>query len=401
MNRPLRILHVASHLDIRMGGSIVAAAQIAETVAGEEFSCTVAGTVVAGSGTEGYFRANYPRVQFEPFPMAFPRHSFNSPRLRRWLKSAAGQFDVVHTHGLFNFPYLFGGRAALAAGVPLVISPHNSLDPYDLRKKAWLKRLVYGPWMVRPLLAGCARVLCCAPLEARRLVTYGAHPNPEVATVPLPVAPLPASAPAGEWRRRHGFAADACVLLFLSRLDRKKGLDLLVPAFLSVAREDPSAMLAIAGDGDEALATELRRLVAQSGLEDRVRWLGFVTGEERVQALRGCDVFVLPSYNENFGIAVVEALHAGRPVLISNEVYIHEVLSRRGCAEVCEPTGAGVLAALRRLVSDRAHRERLARQAEATALAEFAPDVVRDQLRELYRQVRRENCRDRIAPPGA
>ncbi|MBX3732954.1 MAG: glycosyltransferase [Verrucomicrobiae bacterium] len=384
--RPLRILHVASHLNMRMGGSILAAAQVAETVAGEGWECRVVGTVVAGSGSEEPFPGLFPGVQFQVFPMQFPKHSYHSMALKRWLAAHTAAYDVVHTHGLFNFPYLFGAGAAARAGRPLVVSPHNSLDPYDLRKKALLKRYVYGPWFVRPLLASAATVLCTTPLEAERLVTYGADPRPEVAVIPLPVPVPPPAGPDPAWRAQHDIPADATVILFLSRLDPKKGLNLLIEAFGRVAGADPAAYLVVAGSGDDSVLAEARRLVEVLGLGGRVRWLGFVTGAEKQRAYAGCDLFALTSFNENFGIVVVEALYAGKPVLISREVYLHEMLAPHGCADVCEPTLESVTQALGRLVSDRGHRQALAARAREVAVAAFAPEKVRERLRDVYRQ---------------
>jgi glycosyltransferase involved in cell wall biosynthesis len=390
----IKILHVASHLDVRMGGSILAAVQIADAVEGGEITCTVAGTAVSGSNTEKYFQENFPRLRFEAFPMEFPRRSFHSRQLRNWLRSQVGHFDIVHTHGLFNFPYLFGGWAAIQSGRPLVISPHNSLDPYDLRKRAWLKRWIYGPWVVRQLLARCERVLCSAPLESERLVTYGASPAPQVETIPYPVPPLPEGRGTGDWRSKHGISPKACAILFLSRLDRKKGLDLLVPAFLQLAAEQPDVVLVIAGSGEETLAAEMRSQIAVAGLERRVFWTGFITGADRLQAYRECDVFALPSYNENFGLVVVEAMYAGKPVLISREVYIHETIDRHRCAEVCETTTESVLAGLRRLTRDSARREKMGQLARSAALTEFAPDRVRGRLLQMYRALTRDSPSD-------
>jgi glycosyltransferase involved in cell wall biosynthesis len=382
----IRVLHVASHLDIRMGGSIVAAFGLASAATGDGFHCTVAGTVRPGSETDAHFRKQHPELEIKAFPMNFPQHSFNSHALRDWLAANVASFDLVHIHGLFNFPYLHGGRFAIRARRPLIISPHNSLDPYDLRKKALLKRWFYGPLFVRRLLSGAACALCASQLEADRLEMFGANPEPPREVVPLPVEECSGAAQAS-WREAHGIPRDDVVVLFLSRMDPKKGLDLLIPAFARARKAGGGATLVIAGKGDDAYEARMRELARQEGIEPCVRWIGFVSGEERNAAYANCDIFALPSYNENFGIAVVEAMYFGKAILISNEVYIHQVLAKHDCGVVCAPDIASVADAMGRLLENRGAREDMGRRASAAARSEFAPGVVRTRLRDVYRRV--------------
>lgn len=396
-DRVWRVLHVASHLSPAMGGSIVAALELAEATRGGGWRCHVVGTTVPGSGSEVAFLERYRGLEIEAFPMCFPRHSFNSRRLRGWLAARVGGFDVVHIHGVFNFAYLYGGWAALQAGVPLVISPHNSLDPYDLRKKAVLKRWIYGPWFVRRLLNRAAGVLCTTRLEAERLVTYGADCQGRSAVIPLPVRAPGLKAGEGRWRERHGIGKESLVVLFLSRLDPKKGLPMLVEAFGRVASSHPRAELVICGTGDERVVADARRRAASCGVEGRVRWLGFVGGREKEEAFLGSDVFALPSYNENFGIVVVEAMYAGRPVLLSSGVYLSEDLVGQGCVLPCDPTVESVAWGLDRLLGNPEERRRLGEKGAEVAARHFAPELIGARMRAFYSglsgQRRREDGR--------
>jgi glycosyltransferase involved in cell wall biosynthesis len=156
---------------------------------------------------------------------------------------------------------------------------------------------------------------------------------------PLPQAPIDAAAP-----RR---------LLFLSRLHRKKQLEHLLQALALLRTADPQLrwQLQIAGEGEPAYVAALQQQAARLGLGDAIAWLGFVEGEAKWQLLRQADWFVLPSASENFGIAVVEALAVGTPVLISPEVALApEVAAARAglvCSALPEPLAEGLAAALR------------------------------------------------------
>ena len=174
------------------------------------------------------------------------------------------------------------------------------------------------------------------------------------------------------------------LVLFLSRIDRKKGLDLLVRAFARVLPQAPGTFLVIAGSGDAVYEREVRAQVESSGIGANVKWLGFVTGVNRLQAYRECDIFALTSYNENFGLVVVEAMYAGKPVLITTEVYLHETLASHGCAEICAPTLDAIEAGLKRLLLDPVLRKAMGARGVDAAAREYGPDAVRSRLQAVY-----------------
>src|SRR5205823_4135109 len=118
----------------------------------------------------------------------------------------------------------------------------------------------------------------------------------------------------------------------------KKGLDLLLRAFAIVASQLPDASLMLAGDGDPEFVRSLKTEAAALKIDSKVAWVGFLRGDEKRAALADADVFVLPSYSENFGIAVAEAMAAGLPVIVSNQVGIHAEIAEAGAGLVvpCE-----------------------------------------------------------------
>jgi glycosyltransferase involved in cell wall biosynthesis len=129
--------------------------------------------------------------------------------------------------------------------------------------------------------------------------------------------------------------------LFLGRLHPKKGCDLLLSAFAQVAAAHPKQQLVMAGPADPAYLAILQAQAKTMGIEHRVHWTGMVKGDAKWGALYACDAFVLPSHQENFGIAVVEALACGKPVLISDKVNIWREIAQDGCGLVKRDTLAG------------------------------------------------------------
>ena len=142
------------------------------------------------------------------------------------------------------------------------------------------------------------------------------------------------------------------MVLFLSRLDAKKGLDLLLPAFAILRRQVPDVTLVVAGTGDADFVSGLKAQAAALGIASEIVWPGFLEGEDKQAVFADADLFVLPSYSENFGIAVVEAMAAGLPVIVSDQVAIHREIAqaRAGVAVACDITQLSD--ALARLLSD-------------------------------------------------
>ena len=376
---PLRALHVVPSLDDHMGGSVHAAVSLAAHLGGRPDVVTELASTELPTDDHAYLARMAPAVPVHAFPRSAPVGRFQSRALARWLDGAVASFDLVHLHGVFHAPALHVRRACRRAGVPYVLQPHGQLDPFDLAKHRLQKQL-YGPVAVRPLVAGAASVVCTTALEGERLVTYGA--SAPLAVVPLPVAP-PAPGDGVGFRARHAIPADAVVVLFLSRLDVKKGLDVLADAMAGV-----DAWLVVAGAGDPDVADQLERALAGTPLGRRTVRTGFLSGAAKDDAFAAADLFALPSRNENFGIVVVEAMAAGLPVVVSDETYLHGEVTAAGAGLVCQPDPRSCRAALAALVDDADRRADAGARARRLAADRFAPDAATAAMVEVYRSLR-------------
>src|SRR5438477_12443112 len=153
----MRVLHVAGNLDADAGGSTSAACQTCGYLRAHGIDAVLAGTW-AGPQAADYIREEWPDLPVHGFPRRTPHHYWHSPSLRRWLRSNVDAFDLVAVHGVFKFPFVDAAFAARRNDVPYLVQPHNSLDPYDLRKHRALK-FAYGPLVGRRLLGRSAGVL--------------------------------------------------------------------------------------------------------------------------------------------------------------------------------------------------------------------------------------------------
>lgn len=326
---PLTVLHVVGSLDDATGGlqSAVVAIAGAHARAGHR---VIIATVERPDDTHAGLGPLDARIETRLFPVSrLGGRLGRSASLDRWLRSHLADVDVVHVHSLWNAPVFSAGFRAVRHDRRLVISPHGSLDPFDLAKHTVAKRIV-GRLAVRPLLARAGTILCTTAREVVVLELYGARACTTVAALP-PGAPAPPARAVTTTREGLGLDPDARLLLFLGRIDYKKGLP---PLLRALALMDPTTHLVIAGAGTPAYEAVVRDEVSRLGVEDRVHLTGWVSGEAKSDLLAAADAFVLLSDRENYGIAVIEAVQALTPVVITSEVFVSGPLEAAGAALV-------------------------------------------------------------------
>jgi glycosyltransferase involved in cell wall biosynthesis len=191
------------------------------------------------------------------------------------------------------------------------------------------------------------------------------------------------SAPANV-RAAHPELHDRQILLFLSRLDKKKGLDLLIPAFAQVQQQFPSATLVLAGTGHTDFVSGLHALAATHGVAANIFWAGHLKGEEKRAAFADADLFVLPSWSENFGIAVVEAMAAACPVIVSDQVGIHEDIAGANAGIVVPCNTAELANAFCRMLADRPGRTLMGFNGKCLTQTHYSIETVTSKLVAAY-----------------
>jgi glycosyltransferase involved in cell wall biosynthesis len=306
--------------------------------------------------------------------------------LARWLALRAADYDVVHLHAVFTFPSTVAGLVAGRLRVPYLVRPLGTLAAWGMtRRRPALKRLSFG-LVERRLLAGSAAVQYTSEGERDDAARLGIPHRAVV--IPNPVAaPGDLAGLRGRFVARHPAAGGRPIVLFLSRIDEKKGLDLLLAAFAAARATAPEALLVVAGDGPAPLLARLRRQAADLGLAGHVLWAGFLGAERRWEALADAHVFVLPSRSENFAVSAVEAMAAGVPVVVTDRVGVHPEIAGAG-AGLVTPAAAGPLAeAMAALLTDGEAAREMGRRGRRLARERYAPETVTRRLVALYREV--------------
>jgi glycosyltransferase involved in cell wall biosynthesis len=363
----MRILHVCSGLDPRAGGppAVVLGLARAQAAAGAEVGVLSTFQKDVDLSIGEALRAGGVRV--EMVGPAISRLLWH-PRLKRSMVEAVGRADVVHIHAVWEEAQHRAAAVARRLGVPYLMMPHGMLDPWSLLQSRTRKRLYMG-WRLRRDLDHAA-ALCFTTDSERDLVRpLGLRPPSIVEPLGLDLREFEHLPPERRFRSRFPALAGRPIVLFLSRIHPKKGLDVLVPAFARAQTGD--AMLVIAGPDQDGYRATVERMIGQHGLTDRALFTGMLRGIERVEALVDADVFALPSYQENFGIVVAEAMAAGCPVIISDQVNLHDQVTRSGAGAVVSTKVELVAAEITRFLADGASRVEAGRKGRAFALEEY------------------------------
>jgi len=318
----------------------------------------------------------------------FPRQSrfyTVSLPLGQWLRQRSGNYDVVHIHALFSFSSVAAAVAAGGCGTPYIVRPLGTLNRWGMQnRRRRLKDLSFQLVESR-ILKNAALVHYTSEQEREEAAELGVAGASAI--IPNPVRIDDDQAVGGSFRARYPELRDKTIVLFLSRFDRKKGLDLLIPAFERARRAYPAARLVLAGEGDVALVGGLKSEIERLGLGKDVLWTGFLSGEAKQAALADADLFVLPSYSENFGIAAVEAMNAGLPLIVSDQTAVHREIAEAhaGLTVPCETEA--LASALAYMLSDAEKRRAMGRNGRELARQRFSVKAVVRRTIEAYEQV--------------
>lgn len=386
MTTSMRVLHVISSMSQLRGGPTVSMHNILQALRGKGIAADLVTT--DDDGDSG--RLDVPRDRFldvqgqrvRYFPRQTLKYAFSGPLLP-WLLRNVRTYDLVHTHGLFSFAPLAAAWCARAAGIPYIMRPAGVLDTWGMKNKSRLVKTASVRLVEARLLEAAAAVHFTTPLEQARAADLALPIRPVVLPTGMDVDGSGELAEPVEGLAAHG----SRLVLFLARIHPIKCVDVLLRAFAGLEDRDSRLRLVIAGDGDPALVARLKTLGEELRLGDRVRWLGFAAGARKRWLLARADVFVLPSASENFGIAVVEAMSAGAPVIVTRGCGLADFVGQWEAGIVTDGTVESLRTALTRLLGDEALRRAMGKSGQRAARRELSLEAFGARLESLYRSV--------------
>lgn len=314
------------------------------------------------------------------------RRLFWSPSMGARLRQGVSEFDVVHLHSVYLWPTWAAARAARRAGVPYLLCPRGMLTRETIRRKSRWAKTAWINLVERSSLQRAAGVHVTAPTEADEIRAMGL-PAAEYFCLPngvsWPAHHLPlAAGPFADLRRPYA--------LFLSRINWKKGLDRLLAAWQDV----PELRLVVAGNDEEGYQPRLEALASSLGIAERVEFIGPVSDEHKWALYENAELFVLPSYSENFGNVVAEAMAMGCPVVLTPEVGIADLVREAGAGIVTDGAPQALAAVVRALHDDAAARGAMGRKGREVAIEKLSWRAIAMQMEAVYRRVSTSGATD-------
>lgn len=378
----VRVLHVIPSMSPKLGGAPAAVRGLTLALARQGVRCEIVTTRVAGTDV-----LPVPGVPVHQFDTEFPASFWPafSRKLGEFLDAEARRFDLVHAHQTLSYSTYAAFRAARKHALPYVLSLRGELAEVCLRHKRYRK------WIYRQaLLNGIARsadaLHIVSRAEALHAAVLGYHtptflvPNGIFLDEAVPPANVDLTA---EYPRLAGKR----VVLFIGRLHWIKGLDVLARSFAMTAREFPDSMLLVVGPDEGARGT-MESILRGNGLLERAVFTGLLTGDHKRAAFQCADLFVLPSYAEGFSNAVLDALGASLPVVISDRCNFPEV-AEHGAGFVVPSNDTAVCEAIGKLLSDSGLGARMGRNGRKLVTERYTWQSSAASMVECYRSLLR------------
>lgn len=381
----MKILHVIPSLDPSQGGPSTAMPQIAKALTQQGVTVDVACVdPVPQTSREGawveHSAAGYRTLTFPPLLLRYRA----SLAFLRWITRHVCDYDLIHVHGVLNLPCLAAERAAVSQGVPLVVRPLGILNRWGMERRKPLLKTLWFRFLEKPLLDQAAAMHFTSQEEHEDVSRLGITAPARVLPLGMDMTPFENLPSGADFRRSLGISSSEKLLLFLSRIHPKKGLELLFDAFSRLRRQRQDVRLVVAGDGEPDYLAKLHSLAVTLDIDGSVHWTGFLDASQRMKALAAADLFCLPSSSENFGIALLEAMAAGIPCVSSPEVALAREPVTQGAVEVVQRDPALWYGAMDALLSQPQRARALADRAIQVCREHYSTEKLGTNLVQLY-----------------
>ncbi len=386
----MRILHYVASTDSRLGGVprfVLDACRVMREQGHQTVLATCDTTDTPPEWLDASLRAEQRPEVIKVDPRGFAGDLLTSAAMAT-LREQLSRCDVLHLHCVWSLANMQLARAARAMGVPYIVTTHGMLDEWTVNQSA-LKKRAYMLLGGRRMLAQASAVHCTAEAEYEQSRRF--FPKTRCAIVPYvmdlsPYRDLPGRALA---RERFAFlrATNEPVVLFLSRLHYKKGIEFLLEGAADLLRRGVKAQFAIAGTGDDGYVQRLKDLAQSLGIADRVHFIGQVKGAEKFSLYQNADAFVLPTSQENFGLVLIEALACGTPVVTTRGTDIWRDVERSGGATIVNQASNEIADAVQRMIEDPAQQRAMGSAARPWVFKTYDESVLAPRFATLYTQV--------------
>ena len=333
-------------------------------------------------------RVDLDGVEIFYFPYYGYVHWTFSPALFWALAKNIRKFDLIHITGVWNFPVCAAAFWARVYKKPYIISTHGSLMKEPLQKKSPLKKWFHLLLIGKRDLKNASAIHFTVEIEREEYIKTGL-PLKKAVIIPNGLDPADLQSfdgPRIDFKKKFGIGPDKKIVLFLGRLMWKKGFDTLIPAFNEVVKKELKAILVLVGSDDENYKGVIDKMIDKYNLKDRVIFTGLLLGTERAAAFETSEVFVLPSYSENFGMAVIEAMYFGLPVIITKNVGISPSVEKFKAGLIIEKDEKKLTEAIWTILNNPDLAKKMGENGKRLIEEEFSPEKIADKWIKIYQE---------------
>jgi glycosyltransferase involved in cell wall biosynthesis len=303
---------------------------------------------------------------------------FFSSQLAQACNDTVTEFDLIYVSSTWAYPFISVCRAAILNSIPFIVGARGSFVRWSWKGK-YLKKMVYHRLVERSFLNQANAIHYTTLIEKRESEWLGLKSPSFVMSNPVNLKEFELSSPSGVFRKTYNLDENAKLLLFLGRVEAEKGIDLALQALSHISAEFPEVKLVLAGPEEDGYFSTIRNRSLSLGISDHVIITGLLNSRQRLEAIADADVFILTSHSDNFGMAVVEAMAGGLPVLISDRVGIADDVRDGGAGIIVPLDSKAIAEGMASLLSSEAQRRHMGLLGKGVA-EKYAPCHVAERM---------------------
>jgi len=307
--------------------------------------------------------------------------------LSRAVSNKINNFDIVYIVAVWNYPSAIAAYYCRKNKKPYIISPRGLLYPYARQKKFYKKRLYYSLIAERDLKYAAAIHYTSRDEEESCHALLGLKNRAFVVPNGINLAEFDNLTDAQPFRERYPVLKGKKMILFLGRINWKKGLDILIDAYRMLTGERSDLHLVIAGNDEGGYIRKVRKRIVKFGLKDKMTLTGMLVGQDKLRAYLASEIFVLASHSENFGMSAVEAMACARPVVISDKVGISREVRQNNAGLVVECDAGQLYRAIKSILDSKGLAETLSFNARKMATEYYNIDTIAQRMIDVFREV--------------
>ncbi len=332
-------------------------------------------------------KINYQEVPIYFLPRFNPRMKefIFSSAITNWLWQNSNNYDLINTHYLFSYPSTCAGAIARIKKIPYVVRTIGQLTPWALQQSK-IKKQIYSFLIEKNNLNKANAIHCTSPQEAEDVKNFGI----KTPTFILPLGmnfSIKIVDAKSKLREKYNILNHQKIILFLSRLHYKKRPDLLIDSLKNTKQQRDDFFLILAGSGELEYINFLKDKITQHNLSKNVIFTGFVEGDLKNLLLQGSDMFVLPSFSENFGLAIAEAMAAECPVIVTKGIQITDQIIEYQAGLMSEDNEESLTKTISTLLDSDILRQKLGENGKKLVQEKYSWQVIAEKLSIIYKSI--------------